>query len=64
MLSAKVQALQLCSAWTFADNMYINPLSTKGKSRADDNLFFVSYFSEKIMLDITCEPFAWQTIHM
>ena len=27
-------------------------------------MYFVSYFSEEIMLDITCESSAQQTIHM
>ena len=38
----------------------------KRQSRLADDIFKAcySYFLEEIMLDITCESSAWQTIHM
>ena len=35
------------------------------KTAADDSLeYFFIVVSDKIMLDISCEPSAWQRIHM
>ena len=41
-------------------------LTLKRQSRLADDIFKACYlyFLEKIMLDITCESFAKQTIHM
>ena len=41
-----------------------NPLKRQAKIAADDILIFYCYLSNKIRLDISCESFAKQRIHL
>ena len=49
------------SAFSFASNL---TLKAPNKIAADNILIFYFYLSKKIKLDFSCEPSAWQRIHL